>query len=266
MAHDSIIDLRYSRRNCELSVCPVVLHWAGPPDHRSCHPSQGIVTIDDMISLLGNGVYSIPDAARFTRLETSRVREWFRGRSKSKGPLFVSDYQEVTERKLLSFFDLIEVFIAGQLRQAKVTMPTVRKVHANLQQVFGVEHPFCHQEICLHGKTVLTRGLDQRGEEEIRDAVSRQKVFPEIIKPFLKSLDYDGASRLAAKWHIAHAVVINPQICFGQPVAERAGVPTRILAKSYSANGQDAGFVAQWFGVSTEDVNAAVAFESSLAA
>lgn len=220
-----------------------------------------------MKTLLGNGVYTISEAARLTRLQDSRVREWFRSRpGRTSGPLFKSDYESASEQKIISFFDLIEVFIAGQLRQAGVSMPTVRQAHKNLQALFTVGHPFCHQEICLHGKTVLTRGLDKHGEEEIRDALNSQKIFPEIIKPFLKSLDYHNMSQLAERWHIAEAVVINPAICFGQPIAERAGVPTRILSRSYFANGKDAGFVAQWFGVTTDDVNASVAFESSLAA
>ena len=232
-----------------------------------CHHTGVTITITDMIPLLGNGVYTIAEAASFTRLRSSRVREWFRGQpAKSKKPIFTSDYESISDQKLLSFFDLIEVFIAGQLRQATVSMQTVRKVHANLTDFLKVTHPFCHQELCLHGNTILTRGLDQHGQEEIRDALTRQKVFPDIIKPFLRNLDYNAASRLAEKWRIANAVVINPTICFGQPVAERVSIPTRILSKSYYANGQDAGFVAHWFNVSTDDVDAAVAFESSLAA
>ena len=220
-----------------------------------------------MVTLLGHGVYSISDAARFTRLRSSRVREWFRGRpSKARDAVFTSDYDSLTEENLLSFFDLIEVFIAGQLRTANVSMQTVRKVHAALKKELQVNHPFCHRELLLSGKTVLTRGLDEHGAEEIRDALTRQKFFPAVIKPFLKSLDYDQATKLAEKWRIANSVVIDPEICFGQPIAEHAGIPTRILAKAYEANGQDAGFVAHWFDVSTEDVNAAVAFESSLAA
>lgn len=45
-------------------------------------------------------------------------------------------------------------------------------------------------------------------------------VFPDIIEPFLKQLDYDPDTHLARRWHIADGVVLNPGILLGKPVVE----------------------------------------------
>jgi uncharacterized protein (DUF433 family) len=219
-----------------------------------------------MVQVLGHGVYSFSDAARLTRLRTARVREWFLPRQSGRAAVFESDYSGETEESIISFLDLIEVFVAGQLRDRGISLQRVRKVHATLSIQLKTDHPFCRKEIRTKGKAVFAVGLDERGRDEIFEVLTRQKVFPQIIRPFLKSLDYHSESLLASRWKIARGIVVNPQICFGQPIVESAGIPTGILSNAYRANGRDVGAVAKWYGLSTEEVKAAVRFERKIAA
>jgi uncharacterized protein (DUF433 family) len=217
-------------------------------------------------SLLGHGVYTFADAARFTGLRNFRVREWFNGRATVSRPgVFRSDYSGLTEQNLISFMDLVEVFIAGQLRDSGVTLQMIRKVHKRLKLRLDVSHPFCRRELLTDGSRVFTTGLDSEGDREIFESLSGQRVFPTIIKPFLKSLDYDSASRSALRWRITERVVLDPTICFGQPIVQNPGIPTVTLFKAYRANAKDAAAVARWYEITTEDVLAAVNFELSLA-
>lgn len=215
--------------------------------------------------ILGKGVYTYSDAAKLTRLRTQRVRDWFLGRG-DRSHVFSGDYANSTEEKILSFRDLIEVFIGGQLRERGVSLQTIRKIHHALVKRWSTEHPFCRQEIRTSGTEVFTVGLDEHGREEIAEVLALQRAFPEVIKPFLDQLDYDSANLLAARWHIFNGVVIDPDICFGQPIIEAAGIPTHILATAFHANGQRLKSVADWYGVSMEDVESAVKFENQLAA
>ena len=98
------------------------------------------------------------------------------------------------------------------------------------------------------------------------EVLSRQKVFVEILLPFLKRIDYDSATRLAKKWFITDEVVLDPLICLGKPIVEKPGIATAILAASFQANNQDAGVVADWYGVQQSQVCSAVESERSLAA
>jgi uncharacterized protein (DUF433 family) len=213
-----------------------------------------------MTTLLGKGVYSFSDAARLTRLRTGRVREWFVEGNRARQPVFRSDYRK-TEEHIISFLDLVEVFVAGQLRDKGISLQTIRKVQKTLSTRWGTPHPFCREEVATSGKSVFILGLDERGRTEVEEVLTKQRAFPEIIEPFLNRLDYDSESLLAARWRISSGVVVDPEICFGQPIVESTGIPTLILANAYKANGENLEVVANWYGVTTEDVRYAVDFE-----
>jgi uncharacterized protein (DUF433 family) len=219
------------------------------------------------MTTLGRGVYTISDAARLTGLRPARVREWFRRRPppSRRRPIFISDYAPLAGETAISFLDLVDVYVAGQLREYGVSMQNVRRVYKSLAADLDVKHPFCHQRLLTDGKTVLTSGLDEQGREELIEVLSRQKVFPEIIQPFLHRIDYDRIE-MARRWRIADQVVVDPGLCFGKPVVEAAGMPTAILAAGYRANADDEDVVADWYNVASADVLAAVRFERSLAA
>lgn len=221
-----------------------------------------------MTTALGRGVYTFREAARLIKLRPGRVREWFVGRPSEARckAIFRSDYAALNGEHAISFLDLIDVFVAGQLRNHGVPLQTVRHVHDRLKTDLGTPHPFCHEELLSDGKQVFLRGLDARGQEQFLEVLTRQKVFPQVLLPFLQSIDYGRVSMLAERWHISEDVVIDPGICFGAPVVQAAGIPTAILAAAYQANGKDAERVADWYAVDAANVLAAVRFERSMAA
>jgi uncharacterized protein (DUF433 family) len=221
-----------------------------------------------MAAVLGQGVYSLAEAARLTGLKVGRVREWFRGRASEthRNPVFVGDYEPVEGDFAISFHDLIDVYVAGRLRDHGVSLQTARKVYARMPGDLGTPHPFCRKELLTDGKQVFLHGLDEQGREELTEVLSRQGVFPQVLLPFLKTIDYDKVKLLARRWRIAEAVVLDPTICFGKPIIEAAGIPTYTLAAAYEANGKDAGLASRWYNVDPRLVLAAADFEKSLAA
>src|SRR5262249_21345886 len=154
---------------------------------------------------LGNGVYGYSEAARLTGLRSSRIREWFRDRSSRGGreSVFRSDYGPIEGSRAISFLDLIDVYVAGQLREHGVSLQTLRPVYCRLADELKTPHPFCRKELLSDGKTVFTRGMDTEGAEELLEVLTRQKVFPQIILPFLRTIDYGEISQLAVRWRIA---------------------------------------------------------------
>jgi uncharacterized protein (DUF433 family) len=220
------------------------------------------------MEILGHGVYSLPDAAKLTRLKPQRVREWFTGSrgTRTRESVFQSDYPSLAGDRAISFHDLIELFIAGQLRDNGVSLQTLRKVYERLQADLGTRHPFCRREIMTKDGQVFRLGLDARGTEEMVEVLTRQRVFPDILLPFLRRMDYDEATEMVKRWCIADLVVIDPAICFGKPMIEGVGITTAVLAACYEANDHDAELVADWFKVHSKHVVAAVDFERKLAA
>lgn len=219
-------------------------------------------------SLLGGGVYSFPEAARLTGLKQHRVREWFRGRPSGPGRKRVlsADYEPIDGEFAISFHDLIDLFVAGQLREHGVSLQLVRRVYAQMSSDLGTRHPFCRKELLTNGKAVFMKGLDAEGEEELVEVLTKQKVFPAVLEPFLQRIDYDKATILAKRWRISGEIVIDPAICLGKPTVGSTGVPSSVLAAAYYANSRDADLVGDWYDVRPADVLAAVEFERRLAA
>lgn len=220
------------------------------------------------MGILGHGIYNLTEAAKLTQLKPQRVREWFHGQplDRMRKAVFRSDYQSVGGDHAISFFDLVELKIAGQLRDRGVSLQSLRKVHKQLQADLGTRHPFCRKEVLTDGKKVFTLGLGEENRAEMIEVLSHQRVFVEILLPFLKRLDYDEVTSLARRWCIANMVVIDPRICLGKPIIEDIGIATVILAAAYDANNQDAELVADWYKVHSKHVIAAVEFERSIAA
>ena len=220
-----------------------------------------------MSTVLGNGVYGYREAALLTRLKQERIREWFRNRpaESKRSPIFRSDYEPVEGHRAISFLDLVDVFVAGQLREHGVSLQTLRRVYARLADELKTPHPFCRQELLTDGKIVFTRGMDDKGQEELKEVLTHQKVFPQILHPFLKKIDYGQASKLAERWRIDRMVIVDPRICFGKPVVEPVSIPTAILAAAYLANKEDPDLVASWYDIHPSHVMAAVEFESKMA-
>ena len=220
------------------------------------------------MGILGHGVYSLTDAAKLTRLNPRRVREWFAEAqgTHTRKTVFQSDYRSLGGDRAISFHDLVELFIAGQLRDHGVSLQTLRKVHKKLQSDLKTKHPFCRREIMTKDGKVFLFGLDPRGIQEMVEILTRQRVFPDILVPFSRRIDYDQATEMAKRWFIANLVVLDPTICMGKPIIDGVGISTAVLAASYEANDQEAERVADWFKVHATHVLAAVDFERSLAA
>jgi uncharacterized protein (DUF433 family) len=217
--------------------------------------------------MIGGGVYSLSEAARLTGLRRARIKNWFEGRSGEPipRPVFSSDYEPVGGDYAISFLDLVEVFVAGQLREHGVSLQYIRKAHVKLQTDWDTKHPFSKKDVRTDGKKIFAV-LDDNERKIVYDVVTRNQVFESFILPVLEKIDYDQATRDALKWHLTDMVVLDPKVCFGKPVVEDVGITTYVLAASYYANGQDAKAVARWYEIDEAHVIAAVEYEASNAA
>lgn len=216
---------------------------------------------------MGLGIYTFREAARFSRLRPQRVQRWFVSSSKRPSePILTSDYDPIDGSQAISFLNLMDFFVFGQLREHGVSLKTLRRVYQRLRDDIGKPHPFAHQRLTTDGREVFLRVASREGQEELIEVLNRQRVMPEIIEPFLKQLDYDPSTQLARRWRIADCVVLDPAISLGKPIVEAVGIKTDVLSSAYFANGKNAEKVAWWYNVTLADVQAAVTFEKDLAA
>ncbi|HWL16940.1 MAG TPA: hypothetical protein VNR00_15135 [Opitutus sp.] len=223
-------------------------------------------------SLLGAGIYTVPEAARLTRVSPSRIRRWLKGydfRTKKdrhhSAPVWQGQFEPLDQKLAVGFKDLMEIRFVHGFLNAGVSWKTMRAAHLAAKNKLGSDHPFCTHEFATDGRGILLKEAHESGDTSLINITTDQREFDRVVTPFLKELDFDGG--IARWWPLGkeRLVVVDPVKNLGQPTVTRSGVPTRVLARSVKANGStDA--VAQWFEVAPEEVRDAVEFEQSLAA
>lgn len=217
------------------------------------------------------GVYTIPELSRYVGIKPDRARRWFCGKGSAGGkrkvePLFEPDHDRVAGKVVLSFYNLIDAFVAAKLTELGVTFRELWAVYNHLQQRYQSKHAFCRKDLLTDGRKIFVHDDENENEKSLVELPSNQYYFEEILTPSLHKIEYDEISGLANRWRIFQGVLIDPEISFGEPVVADAFVPTETLNDAYLANDRDRDLVRRMFRVTEEQLDVAIRFQQSLAA
>ncbi len=227
-----------------------------------------------IMSFIGTGVYPLRQAARLTGAKPASVRRWLLGYHR-KGqeylPLWSPElaHEELGE-PVVSFRDLLELRLVAAFERHGVSLRIIRSTAEYARKQFGTDYPLTSRRFLTDGRTIFMEAVKAAPpEEQLLDVHKRQLVFSDIIRPSLYAgIEYEGVR--ARRWYPLgedrKIVVLDPGIQFGAPIVAKSGIPTDILHASFLAEGKDRKTVARVFGVTTQEVDAAVKFESKLAA
>ncbi len=224
---------------------------------------------------LGVGIFSVPEAARLTRVPTRRIRRWLCGYEfKSSGalrespPVINGELPIVDGQLALGFRDLLEVRFVDAFRRHGVSWPVIRRSAEAAAHVIGNDHPFSTRRFKTDGRRIFAELLRQTGDPALLDLADSQYVIRDVISPRLYAGIAFSDSDLPISWHpdpkLKH-VVVDPRYSFGRPIVMPAGIPTQVLASAAkSAESMDE--VAAWYDIPRRLVREAVQFEKQLAA
>lgn len=224
--------------------------------------------------LLSAGIYTIPEAARLTKVSATRIRRWMKGydfktrknEQHHSDPVWTGQLPAIDGQIAVGFRDLMEIrFVEAFIRQG-VTWTTMRRAHQAAKAKLNTDHPFCTHRFATDGREILLEQAQASGDKHFIDITNDQREFERIVTPFLRELEFDhGVTRW---WPLGkeRAVVVDPERNLGQPTVTRSGVPTRVLANSVKANAGSIESVARWFEVAPDEVRDAVEFEARLLA
>jgi len=204
--------------------------------------------------LLNNGIYTIPEAARLSRVSTRRIRYWLKGlgcekeQERPKPELWTGQLSPIEGKHALGFNDLQEIRVVDAFLQAGVTGPTLRQAHAKAKELYRTEHPFCTRQFVTDGKVIFDSMRSNGAIVDLTDVIRGQKAFPQIISGFLKELKFSKTRELESWWPLGmkRQVVLDPSRQFGQPIVANEGVSTEILFNEVKA-GQSVEEVADWY-------------------
>jgi uncharacterized protein (DUF433 family) len=167
----------------------------------------------------------------------------------------------------LSFLDLVEVKFVDAFLQLGVSWAVLRRARQKAQETFRESHPFCSSRFATDGHAIFVELHEATGEASLVDIARDQRVFGEIVKPFLKELEF-SKDNVLLRWRpmgAGHQVVLDPKRSFGQPIVDTEGVPTRVLSQAIKAT-KSMAEVVRWFEVKERSVRDAMEFEKRLAA
>lgn len=227
-----------------------------------------------MNDLLHSGIYSVPEASHLTGVSTWRIRRWLRGygfRTRTgrhtSPPVWEGQLQPIAGSIALGFLDLIEVKCVNALLQTGVSWKTLRIAHGHAKRLTKNPHPFCTNRFASDGSAVFLQLSEKDGGTTVWDARELQRVFVEIIQPFLRNVEFSPTDVAIRWWPMGQdrQVVLDPLRSFGRPIVSQHAVPTATLASAVSIE-HSIEVVAEWFAVTPEEVKDAVDYENKLAA
>jgi uncharacterized protein (DUF433 family) len=228
-------------------------------------------------SLLGVGVYTVPEAARLTRVSAPRIRRWLTGYTftsraaqRSSAPVWERQIVSSSGELVLSFRDLLEVRFVDAFRRHGVTWRVIRLAAERAAEIIEDSHPFSTRRFKTDGRSIFADILQETGEESLLDLAKSQYQLKKIVEPFLfEGLEFAEISGAPVRWWplgLDRRVVIDPERSFGQPIVTPESVPTSILAKAVKAEEGSIEAVARWYMVHPKAVKDAVELENRLAA
>jgi uncharacterized protein (DUF433 family) len=222
-------------------------------------------------TLVGKGIYPIPVAARLSKVSERRIRYWLKRLesedARESHRLWHGEHQPIDRKIVLGFLDLQEVRFVQAFLNMGVSWKVLRAAHEVARKRYQTEHPFCTRTFATDGKHILEELKTATDHIEYEEIARSQTVFAEVVRPFIKDLDFSADKRLLRWWPLSksRSVVLDPNRQFGQPIVSDAGVATEILYLAVKA-GECQRDVANWYEVKESDVRDAIDFEEWLAA
>lgn len=227
-------------------------------------------------SLLGKGVYTLPEAARLTGVSSRTIRRWVTGYAYARGgtvhtspALWERQIAKVDDSVALSFRDLLEVRFVQFFRTRGVSWKTIRSAAQCAAEIVQDSHPFSTKRFKTDGRSIFAEILQATGEESLLDLARRQYEFKSFVEPFLfEGIEFADIGIAPVRWWPLgrnRRVTLDPERSFGQPICTPESVPTSILARAYRAE-ESVEAVARWYMVHPKSVTDAIEFENKLAA
>lgn len=227
-------------------------------------------------TVIGIGLYSIPEAARLLCAPSRKVRRWVKGYTygaeqdrRFSAPVVRHQRDTLHEADILTFAELIELQFVAIFRNRRISMEIIRGAANYLAKRWNTDYPFTLKRISTDGVEIFgtMEALQGQGRYPVMfiEALHNQQLaFPDLIEPYLEKIEYDG--QIARQfWPLGKdgRVVLDPARSFGKPIDDETGMRTHILYQA-AGSGESYESLARWYRVPVQAIEQAVAYEESL--
>ncbi|MEE8500850.1 MAG: hypothetical protein V3S27_09785, partial [Kiloniellales bacterium] len=112
--------------------------------------------------LVGIGLYTVPEAARLTKVPKPTIRRWLFGyRTRRSGqfaelpPVWDSQIARIDSVTGLGFLDLMEIRFVHAFRVHGVSLNNIRLTVERAREIFGSDHPFAKKRFQTDGRRIF---------------------------------------------------------------------------------------------------------------
>ena len=223
-------------------------------------------------ALLKRSSYSAPEVGQLVGVAPARVRRWLRGYQYARPngtrhqPALVTR-DNANETPYASFLELVDLLFVKRFLDTGVSLRTLRRALEEATKILGVNH-FAGQRFFTDGRKVYLEIRDD-ADALLQLISGGQWTIAPVIRALADRIDFDDMSGLARRWYPRGKegrVVLDPAMSFGRPTLIGHSVATSNILDFYEAEGESIQAVCDWWGLSPQDVEAAIAFEHSIAA
>ncbi|HLG59332.1 MAG TPA: DUF433 domain-containing protein [Vicinamibacterales bacterium] len=211
--------------------------------------------------------YGLEEAARYLKLSPATLRSWALGRRypTAAGTGQFQPLLSLPSRKppTLSFWNLIEGHVLRSLRTDHgVPVKELRKALRYAEQELRIERLLLRKDLC----TDAGRLFLERYGELIDLSASGQLAMRKVFDEHLKRVEWDEWQFPVRLYPFVsgessvRSIAIDPQVAFGRPVVQRAGISTAIIATRIDA-GEAVADLAADYGLSETEIEQAVLYE-----
>jgi uncharacterized protein (DUF433 family) len=226
--------------------------------------------VTDLYEILSAPTYSIAEAHRLTRLSRWRISRWLRGYKYDGG-----EQEPVIKRKIppestyASFLDLIDLLFVNKFIERGFSLQYIRKALEEARKYLGTPH-FARSKFFIASDKIIL-GLPKSSNYMIALLTGGQTAIGEIIETVYDKLDFEEVTdfEFASRWYPLGRdgyIVIDPQISFGRPTVKGRGIATENIYDLYLGENKKIKPVKEWFQIPRYEIQAAIRFETSLAA
>lgn len=208
---------------------------------------------------LGEGVYSVSDAAEILRLPTYKVRRWLKEywNKRLMGGNIAYSWGEGRD-VAFNFATLIEFYVFFQLKEAGVRTKKILIAHEKLAHRFKTPVPFASLQLLTDGGRIL---FYADGGDIVDVEPNFQYNFKEIIQPFCRKIEFD-CDKIATRFYPLGKdtqIVVDPHHQFGQPTIENTNILPHTIW-TYYKGGETPEFIASIFDLTHKQIADAIKF------
>ena len=218
--------------------------------------------------LLGEGLYTLAEAALYARVPPQTLTRWLWGTS-NRQAAFQPKFDQ--DERFVSFYDFVTALAIREIRQQKkVPLQTIREAIDYAEQQHGISYPLAHKHVVgFMPKERLVINIGSAHDPAYLDAAGKSKgnrLFRPIAEVFLEqcSWDADGLAQTYTPWkYEQYNVVQNPQVRLGEPLVTSCGLTAQTLWEAFRSEG-GAENAARAYGVEPAEVMAGCTYMTSL--